>query len=117
MAARKRSSVQVARFKRRVADLVLKYVAVGRATPELEKNVMKLKKDIDVWRKRTGRSDLRATRSRLRNTDDDDWSCSECEWIMVSMGRICFLVGCDPAFNNCSYICITLPRDPDYPVS
>lgn len=35
---------------------------------------------------------------------------------MVSLGRICFIVGCDPEWNNCSYICFTVPKE-DFPVS
>lgn len=44
------------------------------------------------------------------------WTCDSCQWITVSLGRICFLVGCDPEWNNCSSICINLPKD-DFPVS
>ena len=97
---------------------MLGYVAAGEATPKLKQAVRALKSDIDDWRDRTGGTDLRATSARLNdNTDPDDWTCDRCDWIMPSMGRICFLVGCDPEYNQCSYICITLPKDPNYPVS
>lgn len=106
------------RFTRRVADLMLAYVAAGRATGPLKESVARLKRDIDEWRDRTGRKELRSTVSARRNDNSGDgWTCKRCLWIMPSMGRICFLTGCDPEYNECDYICFTLPRDPNYPVS
>lgn len=106
------------RLRRRTAELMAGYVSAGEATPKLKQAVRALKSDIDDWRDRTGGTELRATSARLNdNTDPDDWTCDRCDWIMTSMGRICFLVGCDPDYNQCSYICITLPKDPNYPVS
>ena len=111
----------LARLRRRTADLAVDYITAGRATPTLQESVRRLRRDVDSWRGDTGRKDIGATAMQLRN-NDDGWTCDRCEWIMFStppggMGRICFLVGCDPEWNNCSYICITLPRDPDYPVA
>jgi hypothetical protein len=109
---------QLNRLRRRAGELMLAYVGAGEATEKLKAAILKLKTDIDGWREESGRSDIRATKSRMRSNDEpDDWSCDSCEWIMVSMGRLCFLVGCDPDWNNCSYICITLPPDPNFPVS
>lgn len=109
---------QLNRLRRRTADLMLAYVGAGEATEKLKAAVVKLKTDIDGWRDESGRSDIRATKSRLRSNDEpDDWSCDSCRWITISMGRLCFLVACDPDWNNCSYICITPPPDPNFPVS
>lgn len=104
------------RLQRRTADLLMAHIAAGRATTKLKAETRKLKADVDAWRDQTGRSDLRATALRQQE-GDGEFSCSDCQWIMPSMGRICFLVGCDPEWNNCSYVCFTVPRDPNYPVS
>jgi hypothetical protein len=107
----------MARLIRRVAALTVAYVAARRATPELKKAVLKLKVDVDAWRDRTGRRDFRAVMtSREKPNGIPGWTCKSCEWIMVSLGRICFIVGCDPEWNLCSYICFTMPKD-DFPVS
>ena len=113
-----RGDAKMERLRRRTAELMLAYVAEKRATPRLIALAQKLKRDVDEWRKETGGTGLRATATRYNdNTDPDDWSCESCDWIMVSLGRVCFYVGCDPDFNSCSYICIKLPPDPNYPVS
>lgn len=105
------------RFTRRATDLFLAYVAAGCSTKELSRDVQKLSDDINSWCDRWGLNDIRATTEMVKQTGDGDWTCKNCEWIMVSLGRICFLVGCDPEWKNCSYICIELPKDPNFPVS
>jgi hypothetical protein len=107
----------LARFTRRTTDLFLGYVAAGRSSPKLIRAVRKLRDDIDSWGDRWGRKDIRTTAALVKQTGDGEWTCKNCGWIMVSMGRLCFLVGCDPEWKNCSYICIELPKDPNYPVS
>jgi hypothetical protein len=104
------------RFRRRATDLVLDYVATGRLTPKLKRTVLQLRTDVDSWNARTGHKDIRATESQKKahmglTSDDDSWICRNCQVIMVSRGRLCFLVGCDPAWNQCSYVCLELPRN------
>lgn len=107
----------MARLVRRLAALTVAYVAARRATPRLKKAAAKLKTDVDAWRGRTGRRDFRAVQTKRQKPNGmPGWTCASCEWIMVSRGRICFLVGCDPEWNNCSYICFTVPKE-DFPVS
>lgn len=107
----------MARLIRRVAALTVAYVAARRATPRLKQAAAKLKTDVDAWRGRTGRRDFRAVLTKRKKPNGiPGWTCASCEWIMVSLGRICFIVGCDPAWNNCSYICFTVPKE-DFPVS
>lgn len=109
--------LELARLRRRVAALTVDYVAARRATPKLKASVVRLKQDIDAWRGRTGRRDFRAVATtRKKPNGIPGWTCDSCSWIMVSLGRICFLVGCDPEWNQCSYICIDLPKD-NLPVS
>jgi len=105
------------RFTRRATDLFLRYVAAGRSTKELSRAVQKLSDDIDSWSDLWGLRDIRTTTKMVKQTGDGGWTCKNCEWIMVSRGRLCFLVGCDPEWKQCSYICIELPKDPNYPVS
>ena len=113
----RRSDAAMSRLKRRVGDLVLEYVAVGRATTKLKGATRKLRADINAWRDRTGRDDLRAT-PFSRQEGGHEFSCSDCKMITTDIpGRVCVLTGCDPEWNNCSYVCFTVPRDPDYPVS
>ncbi len=107
---------ELKRLTRRLADLTLAYVAAGKATPALTKTVAALRADVDAWRRTTGRRDFRAVKTRMRQQGDDGWTCAQCEWIMTSMGRVCFLVECDPEWNMCGYICFTFPKDPG-PVS
>lgn len=102
------------RLTRRVGHLTLAYVAAGRATPK--KAVRKLKDDIDVWSRRTGRRDLRAISMMQQQAGNGPWTCKNCDWIMFSLGRSCFLVECNPEWKMCGYICFTLPKDPG-PVS
>src|SRR5262245_15860543 len=97
-----------ARLVRRLGNLTLSYVSARGTPTALQQAVVKLKDDVDVWGKRTGRRDLRAFERRMRG-GGSGWSCRDCEWIMVSRGRLCFLVGCDPEYKNCSYICFDLP--------
>lgn len=110
-----RTAAQV-RLTRRVADLAVSYIGAGRATPKLQKAVGRLKDDIEAWRDRTGNRDLRATTMTRRIANEGEWTCKRCDWIMFSLGRICFLVGCDPEWKSCSYICFNLPKEP-LPVS
>ena len=73
--------------------------------------------EIDAWRGGTGRRDFRAVLTKRKKPNGmPGWTCDSCQWITVSLGQICFLVGCDPEWNNCSSICINLPKD-DFPVS
>ncbi len=107
---------EMARLIRRVAVLTVAYVSARRATPDLKKAAAKLKVDVDAWRGRTGRRDFRAVMTKRKKPNGiPGWTCESCQWIMVSLGRICFLVGCDPEWNQCSYICFTMPKD-DFPV-
>jgi hypothetical protein len=108
---------ELVRLTRRVGGLVLAYVGAGRATPKLQASTARLKSDIDAWRDGTGRRELRAVKTTRAQPGGGDFSCSDCLWIMFSSGRVCFLVGCDPEWNNCSYICITLPKEPIIDVS
>jgi hypothetical protein len=101
----------LARFTRRTTDLFLAYVAVGRSTPTLSRAVRKLRDDIDSWRDSYGRKDIRTTAAMVKQTGNGDWTCKNCEWIMVSRGRLCFLVGCDRQSKSCSYICIEPPKN------
>ena len=98
------------RFKRRAADLVLGYVAAGRLTSTLKRTVLQLKGDIDSWNDRTGLKDIRVTESKL-TSDDPSWTCRYCDLIMVSRGRLCFLVGCEPTQQRCDYTCIEPPTN------
>jgi hypothetical protein len=108
----------LARFARRTADLFLGYVVAGRSTPKLSRAVRKLKDDIDSWCDLWGRKHIRATATTKtqKGGGSGEWTCKNCEWVMVSLGRLCFLVGCDPEYKECDYVCIDLPRDPDFPV-
>jgi hypothetical protein len=110
---------QLARLKRRTADLLLAYLGARGRPPSLPERARRLKRDIDDWRDRTGDRHIRATATRLNdNTDPDDWSCDSCDWIHIDrFDRLCFFVACDPDYNQCSYICIQLPKDPNPPVS
>ena len=101
----------LAQFTRRVTDLVLGYVAAGRSTAKLRRAVLQLKDDINSWRASTGQKDIRATDSALTKPPNGTWTCANCDLVMVSRGRLCFLVGCDPAYRNCSYVCIDLPTN------
>jgi uncharacterized protein YhdP len=101
----------LARFTRRVTDLVLAYAAAGRLTRKLGRATLQLKDDIDSWRARTGRNDIRATHSTLTSPENGTWTCDNCALIIVSLRRLCFLVGCDEKDHNCSYACIELPRN------
>lgn len=101
----------VSRFTRRVTGLVLAYAVAGRRTRKLGRAALQLKDDIDSWRARSGQKDIRATQSTLTMPPNGTWTCDECALIMVSRGRLCFLVGCNPQFRNCSYVCIDLPRN------
>jgi hypothetical protein len=100
------------RFNRRATRLVVAYVEEGGLTPKLERAAIELERDVEAWRTRTGRDEIRVTRSTRRQSSaltrppDGDWSCWNCDIIMVSRGRVCFLVGCDPANKNCSYVCL-----------
>jgi hypothetical protein len=99
------------RFNRRATRLVVAYVEERRLTRKLERAAIELERDVEAWRTRNGRDEIRATRSTRRQSSNlmrppDDWSCSNCDFIMVSRGRLCFLVGCDPAKKNCSYVCL-----------
>lgn len=108
---------EMVRLIRRVGPLPLAYVAARRATPKLKKAAGKLKVEIDAWRGGTGRRDFRAVLTKRKKPNGmPGWTCDSCQWITVSLGQICFLVGCDPEWNNCSSICINLPKD-DFPVS
>jgi hypothetical protein len=103
----------LARFKQRAADLVLAYALAGRSTVKLRRAARQFKDDIDAWGARTGLRDIRAGHSTMTKwPDDDDWTCDKnCDLIMVSRGRLCFLVGCNPAYKNCSYVCVDLPTN------
>ena len=100
------------RFNRRATRLVVAYVEEGRLTPKLARAAIELERDVEAWRTRNGRDEVRATRSTRRQSSaltrppDDDWNCWNCDIIIVSLGRLCFLVGCDPAKKNCSYVCL-----------
>lgn len=99
------------RFRRRATELVLDYVGAGRLTAKIKRTVLQLKDDVESWNARTGLKDVRATDARLSRDDDGDWTCRNCDIVMVSRGRLCFLVGCDPAWKQCSYVCLELPRN------
>lgn len=104
------------RFRRRATDLVLDYVATGRLNQRIKRTVLQLKADVDSWNARTGHKDIRATVSKKKahmglTSDDPSWTCRYCDVIMISRGRLCFLVGCDPAWSQCSYVCLELPTN------
>jgi hypothetical protein len=99
------------RFTRRVTDLVLAYAKAGKLKPQLSRAALQLIADIQSWGEGSGHKDIRATDSALTKPPDDSWTCDNCDVIMVSRGRLCFLVGCDPAYRNCSYVCIVLPTN------
>lgn len=106
----------LARFNHQARRLVLAYMEEDRLTPTLRRDAQKLHDDVNAWRSRTGRDEIRVTRSTVKALErftapDDEWTCSNCEWIMVSRGRLCFLVGCDPAYKNCSYVCMEKPTN------
>lgn len=107
-----------ARFTRRATALVLAYTDAMRLTPKLKRGVAKLKADVDAWRARSGRDEIRVKPTKTKTymgiwpEGDDEWTCSNnCALIMISRGRICLLVGCDPAYKNCSYDCIEMPTN------
>jgi len=102
---------ELVRFTRRARDLVVAYGAVGRLTPRLRRAALQLKADIDSWGASSGQKRIRAIDSTLTKPPDDSWTCDNCELIMVSRGRLCFLVGCDPAYRNCSYVCLERPTN------
>jgi hypothetical protein len=105
-------ALALARFKRRAADLVVDYAIAGRSTAKVRRSTLQLKADIDSWGDRTGLTDIRAGHSTLTAPPDDDtWTCANCDIVMVSLKRLCFLVGCDPANKNCSYVCLELPKN------
>jgi hypothetical protein len=106
----------LAQLKQRVADMRVAYTGVGRLTPELRREVMRLKDDVERWQARTGRNEIAAAESRhvrdasagedisLAMRGDGGGGCN-CEIIMFSRGRVCFLVACDPSIRMCSYVC------------
>jgi hypothetical protein len=105
-------TLALTRFKRRAADLVVDYAIAGRSTRKLQRTVRQLKADIDSWGDSTGLTDIRAGYSTLtKPPDDDTWTCDNCDIVIVSLRRLCFLVGCDPAYKNCSYVCLELPKN------
>ena len=104
------------RFNRRATHLAVAYLEQGMLTQELERAVLKLERDVEDWRERSGRDEIRATRSTRRQSSalrppDDDWTCWNCDFIIARPGRLCFLVGCDPAQKNCSYVCLDQPTN------
>lgn len=112
---RRTAKAGLARLSKRVTDLLLLYVAVGRLTPRLRREAIRLKRDIDTWRAQTGRNDIRATElepaRRRRSTrrarplvNGQAW-CN-CPPIEISLGRLCFLTDCDPKIHWCHYTCI-----------
>ncbi len=108
---------QLTRLKRRTADLMLAYLGAGRATPKLKAATRKLQSDINDWRDRTGGKEIRAVAMR-QNEAPEGWTCKECDLLHVDrFNRLCFFTDCDPEDAWCSYVCIQLPPDPDYPVS
>jgi hypothetical protein len=105
-------ALALARFKRRAADLVVDYAIAGRSTRKLQRSVLALKADIDSWGEKTGLTDIRSRAVTLTAPPDDDtWTCANCDIVMVSLKRLCFLVACDPAYKNCSYVCLELPKN------
>jgi hypothetical protein len=100
------------RFNRRAIRLVVAYAEEGRLTPELGGAAIALEREVEAWRERSGRDEIRATRSTRRQSSnltrppDGDWTCWNCDFVIVSLGRLCFLVGCDPAAKHCSYVCL-----------
>jgi hypothetical protein len=100
-----------ARFPQRVTDLLYAYAMAWRLTPELRRAAFQLKADIDYWGAGSGQQDMRAIYLALTKPPDDSWTCDNCDLIMVSRGRLCFLVGCDPAYKNCSYVCLERPTN------
>ena len=111
----------LAELAQRVTDLVLAYVAVGRLTPGLRRKVVRLRADVDIWRARTGSDDIRATQSapvrpagrtsrKAMMTNGGGGWC-HCSPIMISRGRLCFLVDCDASIRWCSYVCFDLPTN------
>ncbi len=113
----------------RASSLVLGYVALGRLTPELRRDVLRLKEDIETWRERTGSDDIRVTeraptkptgptpQKAMMTTGGDDAPFCGCPPIEISLGRLCFLVDCEvhpsPGIIRwCSYVCIELPSLP-----
>ena len=109
--SRRARKTVLARLTRRVTDLVLAYVAAGRLTRKLGRAALALKEDIDSARTSLGPRGIRAISSTLTKPPDGTWTCSNCELIMVSRGRLCFLVGCDPRYRNCSYVCVVMPTN------
>jgi hypothetical protein len=106
----------LARFNGRAVRLVLAYVEEGQFTPKLKRAALQLKDDVDSWRARSGRDEIRVTlatrpESSSMTAPPDDWSCRNCDIVMISRGRFCFLVGCDPADRNCSYVCLEVPTN------
>jgi hypothetical protein len=113
--ARKAASTELAQ---RITDLLLTYVAVGRLTRRLRHDAFRLKADVDIWRSKTGSADIRATQlGPVRHTSwkamlpDGTGGWCHCPPIMISRGRLCFLVGCDEKIRMCSWMCFDLPRN------
>ena len=101
----------LARFTRRLSDLVLAYTRTGRATTNLRRSVFRLKNDIDAWRARSGADDVRTTLSTRRATENGSWTCDECALVMISRGRFCYLIACDETAKHCSYVCVDVPTN------
>jgi hypothetical protein len=120
--AKKRARKAVlAKLAQRITDLLLAYVAVGRLTRRLRHEAFRLKDDVDTWRAQTGNDDIRATQlgpvSRAAHTawkamlPNGTGGWCHCPPIMISRGRLCFLVACDEKIRMCSWICFDLPRN------
>src|SRR5262245_44677809 len=99
-----------ARFTRRVTDLVLASVAAGRLTRKLEHATLAKKNDIDSARTTLGLRGMRAISSTLTRPPNGTWTCSSGDLIMISRGRLCLLVGCDPQYRKCSSVCFRCRR-------
>jgi hypothetical protein len=110
--ARRKLKVALGGFAERVTDLILAYIAVGRLTPQLRREVFRLKSDIDNWRARTGNDNITAHESSIRRAIRkispamSKGGCGYCDWIMFEKYRVCFLVDCDPRYRECDYVCI-----------
>jgi len=109
--AQRKLKVALGRFARRVSDLILAYIAIGRLTPQLRREVIRLKSDIDNWRARTGNENITTHESSMRANRKispamTKGGCGYCDLIMFEKYRVCFLVDCDPRYRECSYVCI-----------
>jgi len=117
--ARRKLKIAWGGFTRRVTDLILSYMAVGRLTPELRREVFRLKIDIDTWRARTGRDNIKMHEMSIRPAArkpspslTKPWDCGRCDLITFEGWTICFLVGCEPKFQTCYYACIGPTPEP-----